>query len=711
MNDLKEYIGIFNNLEEAFIIFNEDLEVISINKPSRDIFNITPKEKIKNLKEIFDHSILNKIKKSSSLFTNKEKNNYNIKTTRYNINFKSLNIKIDNNLYDLSIIKDNHSIESDNKLNNCIYKISEASHYVEDLDELYSIIHKILSEVIYTDNFYIAIADWKNNIIHFPYFVDQLDAKPASKEIENGLTEYVCKTGESILVNPEQNDSFIKNKKMNISGSKSIDWLGVPLKTNLNKTFGALVIQSYTDKIRFTEKEEKILIFVSDQIAMAIKRKIDSTEIEKKVYYDQTTGLTNKLLFNDRLQQSMHDAKRNKTQIAILFIDLDNFKYVNDSMGHSAGDKLLKLVSVRLKKALRKTDTISRWGGDEFTIILPKIKDFNDIRILCKRILNKDLNNIVVDNQELRITASIGIAIYPQDGEDVETLVKNADAAMYRAKDKGKNRYSFFKPEMNKEITERISNENNLFKAIQKEEFLLLFQPQIDLKTNKIIGFESLIRWNSPDKGVLSPYKFIPIAEETDLIIPLGEWVIRETCKQNKKWHNMGVTLTCAVNISAKQFLRSNLVNLIKDILNETQLDPKYLELELTETILMEDIEKTVNILNRLKKMGVKISIDDFGTGYSSLSYLKQFPIDTLKIDQSFISPINADFIDKNFTIANIVIDLGHKLGMKVIAEGVETEGQIKFLKKYACDKIQGYIISEPVNEIEFNLLLKKDIK
>jgi len=321
------------------------------------------------------------------------------------------------------------------------------------------------------------------------------------------------------------------------------------------------------------------------------------------------------------------------------------------------------------------------------------------------------LNNIIVDNQELRVTASIGIAICPQDGEDVETLVKNADAAMYRAKDKGKNRYSFFKPEMNKEITERISNENNLFKAIEKEEFLLLFQPQIDLKTNKIIGFEALIRWNSPDKGVLAPYKFIPIAEETNLIIPLGEWVIRETCKQNKKWHNMGVTLTCAVNISAKQFLRSNLVNLIKDILNETQLDPKYLELELTETILMEDIEKTVNILNRLKKMGVKISIDDFGTGYSSLSYLKQFPIDTLKIDQSFISPINADSVDKNFTIANIVIDLGHKLGMKVIAEGVETEGQIKFLKKYACDKIQGYIISEPVNEIEFNLLLKKDIK
>jgi len=379
-------------------------------------------------------------------------------------------------------------------------------------------------------------------------------------------------------------------------------------------------------------------------------------------------------------------------------------------MGHSAGDTLLKIVSKRLKKSLRKTDTISRWGGDEFTIILPKIRDFNDIRTLCKRILNKDLNNIIVDNQELRITASIGIAIYPQDGEDVETLVKNADAAMYRAKDRGKNQYRFFKPEMNKEVTERVSNENNLFKAIEKEEFLLLFQPQINLKTNKIIGFESLIRWNTPDKGVLAPYKFIPIAEETNLIIPLGEWIIRETCKQNKKWHDMGFALTSAVNISAKQFLRSNLVDLIKNILDETKLDPKYLELELTETILMEDIEKTIRILNRLKNMGIKISIDDFGTGYSSLSYLKQFPIDTLKIDQSFISSINTTLADETLTIANIVIDLGHKLGMKVIAEGVETEEQIDFLKKYTCDRIQGYIISEPVNEIEFNLLLKKDI-
>ena len=708
MNELNEYIKIFKNLDEAFIIFDKKLNIVSINNLTKSILRINSKNKIDNLNQIFNKEGIDIIKNESSIFSNKEKTKFNLETNKFSLSCKSTLITKEKKSYNLILIKDNNSIESNNQLTNCIFKISEASHYVDNLDELYAIIHKILSRIVYTENFYIAIADWKNHIIHFPYFIDQFDSKPPSKEMSNGLTEYVCKTGESILVNPEQNDSFIKNKKMNISGSKSVDWLGIPLKNNLNETFGALVIQSYDRNIRFTENDENILEFVSHQISMAIKRKMDRQEIEKKAYYDQTTGLTNKILFNDRLEQSIYDAKRNSTQIAILFLDLDNFKYVNDTMGHSAGDALLKIVSRRLQKSLRKTDTVSRWGGDEFTIILPKIKDNEDIRTLCKRILNEDLSNVVIDNQELRITASIGIALYPNDGDDIETLIKNADTAMYKAKDSGKNQYKFFKTQMNKDITERFSNESNLFKAIKKQEFLLLFQPQIDLKSNEITGFESLVRWNSPDKGVLSPYKFIPIAEETNLIIPLGEWIIRETCKQNKKWHNLGFKLVSAVNISAKQFLRFDLAKAVKDILEETQLDPKYLELELTETILMEDLEKTVKTLNKLKKMGIKISIDDFGTGYSSLSYLKQFPIDTLKIDQSFISSINSNLVDDNFTIANIVIDLGHKLGMKVIAEGVETEHQIRFLKKYACDKIQGYIISEPVNEIEFNLLLKK---
>ena len=708
MTNFDQYKKLFKSIKDSVVLFDNKLNILYYNDIFKKLFNID-KAKPDKLKDIFDKKLLNKIKKNSCLFNNTS-NIYEINFDDKHFSFRSTLFEISkNNSFDFTLIENITELRTNQLLNDCVYKISEASHYVDELNDLYPIIHKILSEVVYTKNFYIAVADWDHNIIHFPYFVDHFDKKPESQEIGNGLTEYVLKNGQSILVNPEQFTSLNKNKKINVQGTTCIDWLGVPLRTNMNITIGALVIQSYSKNHRFSEKDEKILTFVSDQIAMAIQRKKDSVEIKKKAYYDQLTGLTNKVLFNDRLDQSIHYAKRHNSIVGVLFLDLDNFKYVNDSMGHTCGDSLLKIVSKRIKDCLRKTDTVSRWGGDEFTIILHKIKDIKDISTLASRILNNELKNIIINKQELRITASIGIALYPQDGKDIETLIKNADAAMYKAKDKGKNQFQFFKPKMNEEILERVSNENNLYKAIEKEEFLLLFQPQIDLQTNKIIGFESLIRWDTPDKGVLAPYKFIPIAEETNLIVPLGEWIIQETCKQNKKWHDTGHKLISAVNISAKQFVRSDLTSIIKNILAKTKLDPQYLELELTETILMEDIDKTVEILKELKSMGVKVSIDDFGTGYSSLSYLKLFPIDTLKIDQSFISTIKNDKDNtQNATIANIVIDLGHKLGMKVIAEGVETEDQIKFLKKYACDKIQGYVISEPVNEIEFNLLLAK---
>ena len=696
----------FNHINFPILICDKDLNIIYSNNKLNSILNINNSD---NLTKLFNKKELEIIKSNSSLLNKKKSTKYKIRINNTSFLFNSKTININNKSYDFITIENVTSIDKNIEIKECIYKISEASHFVDDLNQLYPIIHKTLSRILYTKNFYIALADWKNNIIHFPYFVDDFDRKPQSKEIENGLTEYVCKSGESILVNPDQYDKLIKSKKVDLRGKKSVDWLGVPLKGSQNETIGAVVIQSYDEKIRFYEEDQKILTFVSDQIAMAIKRKMDNLEIQKKAYFDPVTGLTNKILFNDRLNQNIHHADRNKENIGVLFIDLDNFKYVNDSMGHTAGDRLLKIVAERLNNCLRKTDTVARWGGDEFSIILPKIKNVKDISLLCHRILQNELTNIILDNQELRITASIGIALFPQDGDSVEALIQNADTAMYKAKEKGKNQFRFFKPKMNIDIKERVSNESNLYKAIKNEEFILLFQPQINLKDNKLIGFEALIRWNSPDKGVLAPYKFIPIAEETNLIIPLGQWIIEETCKQNKKWHDMGYKLTCAVNISAKQFVKSNLVNIIKTVLKKTNLKPEYLELELTETILMENIDKTLTILNELKKMGVKVSIDDFGTGYSSLSYLKKFPIDTLKIDQSFISTIRESKDDQSATIANIVIDLGHKLGMNVIAEGVETKEQVDFLKKYACDKIQGYIISEPVNEIEFNLLLNKE--
>jgi len=701
--------GVLDAINDAVIVFNDKLEIRYINEYGKLLFSIG--NDVKNLK-FLDKDVLKLIKSKSSIFTSDIKNSvyefeYKKDTKKY-ILAESNKYIFEDTVLDVTVFKDYTKLHRDNQLKSCIYKISEATHFSSELDELYEKIHNSLTDLIETKNFYIALADWEHNIIHFPYFVDQYDDKPESKLIENGLTEYVLKEGESILVNPEQYDSICTTNNIEIKGRSCIDWLGVPLKTDAGITIGVLVVQSYDKNIRFTEEDKKVLQFISDQIAMAIKRKKNEIEIKQQAYYDTLTGLTNRSLFNDRLNQAIYNSQRNNDLLAVLFIDLDNFKYVNDSMGHNAGDVLIKIVSRRITRALRKTDTVARWGGDEFTVLLPKIKSLSDIFVLCKRILTEELDNIVIENQELRITASIGISVFPDDGDDAEELIKNADTAMYRAKDKGKNCYQLYKPKMNDQVLERIANESKLFHAIDKEEFLLVYQPQIDLSTNKITGFESLIRWNNPDKGVLAPYKFIPLAEETNLIIPLGQWIIENACMQNQKWHDKGYKTTCAVNISGKQFMDNSIIQIIKRALKKSGLNPKYLELELTETILMDNVEHTVNILNELKAMGIQLSIDDFGTGYSSLSYLKKFPIDTLKIDQSFIS----DLTDKslsNTTIANIVIDLGHKLGMKVIAEGVETEEQIEFLRRNTCDKIQGYVISEPVNEVEFSLLLKNN--
>jgi len=440
---------------------------------------------------------------------------------------------------------------------------------------------------------------------------------------------------------------------------------------------------------------------------MAIKRKVDDIKIHKQAHYDDLTGLTNKALFYDRLEHAIHSANRKDELIAVLFIDLDNFKYVNDSMGHDVGDKLLKIVANKLSESVRKGDTVSRWGGDEFTILTPNVKRISGIFKLCERILNENFKNIVIEGQELHITGSIGISLYPQDGETADILIKNADAAMYKSKELGKNQFHLYKPKLNSDIMERLDIESGLFKAIENEEFSLVYQPQLSLSKNSIIGFEALVRWNKPDKGVLAPYKFIPLAEETNLIIPLGEWIIRQVCIQAKKWHDMGYELTSGINISGKQFNQPGIVDVIKNCIKETGVNPKFIELELTESVIMKDVDRTIDIFNQFKKMGISISIDDFGTGYSSLTYLKEFPIDKLKIDQSFISNIT-DPESNEGDIANLVIDLGHKLGLEVIAEGVETEDQIEYLKKYACDQIQGFILSKPVKVDKFEELLKK---
>lgn len=433
-------------------------------------------------------------------------------------------------------------------------------------------------------------------------------------------------------------------------------------------------------------------------------RKRYESQIERQANYDELTGLANRNLFQDRLNQALAYSRRHESGLAVLFIDLDNFKHINDSLGHDAGDLLLTRVATRLSGSVREGDTVTRQGGDEFVLIL---SEESDVQVVTKRILKAMSEPFDINGRELRITCSIGIACYPKDGEDQQTLLKNADAAMYQAKELGRNNAQYYESGMNTKAMERLELENGLYQALARNEFLLHYQPQVDLQTGEIVGMEALVRWLHPVRGLVSPAVFIPVAEASGLIVSLGEWVLRTACAQNKAWQLAGLKpIGVAVNLSARQFRQPDLVERVVDILRETELDSTYLELELTESLVMQDVEKTIGTLGRLKAMGIKLSIDDFGTGYSSLSYLKRFPIDTLKIDQSFVRDITTDPDDA--AIAKSIISMAHDMQLSVIAEGVETEAQKSFLSLCRCDEMQGYFFSRPVPAVEFEKLLKE---
>jgi len=437
------------------------------------------------------------------------------------------------------------------------------------------------------------------------------------------------------------------------------------------------------------------------------ERKHYESQLERQANYDALTGLANRNLFQDRLSQALISARRNDRGLAVLFIDLDNFKHINDSLGHDAGDLLLTQVAARLVGNVREGDTVARQGGDEFVLILSEIREEDDVQVVAQKILKAMSAPFDIKGRELHITCSIGIASYPKDGEDSQTLLKNANAAMYRAKEMGRNNAQYYAAEMNVRAMERLVLENGLHHALERDEFLLHYQPQVDLQTGEITGMEALVRWQHPELGLVSPAMFIPVAEDSGLIVALGEWVLRTACAQNKAWQLAGLKpISIAVNLSARQFRQPDLVEMVAAILRETGLDPVCLELELTESLVMQDVEATIATLSRLKAMGLKLSVDDFGTGYSSLSYLKRFPIDTLKIDQSFVRDITTDPDDA--AIAKAIISMAHDMQLRVIAEGVETEAQKSFLRLRRCDEMQGYFFSRPVPAVEFENLLRE---
>ncbi|MGD1016574.1 MAG: EAL domain-containing protein [Roseiarcus sp.] len=478
-----------------------------------------------------------------------------------------------------------------------------------------------------------------------------------------------------------------------------------PILSNRGEALG--VFAMYSMSVREPSPVEMRLVDITTHMAgIAIERKRAEDRIQFMANHDALTGLPNRTLLNDRLSQALFYAQRYQRWVTVAFVDLDNFKNINDSLGHNAGDELLKAVAKRMVACLRATDTVVRIGGDEFVILLfDQPKSAQLVSATLQKIQAAISEPVVIEGHTLRVTSSFGVANYPDDGTDADTLLANADAAMYRAKEMGRDNFRFYTPELNARVHERFLLQEELRNAVARGEFVLHYQPQVDLRTGRVFAVEALIRWNRPSVGMLSPIDFIPLAEVTGLIVPIGDWVLHEACRQNKAWQDAGLPpMTVCVNVSARQFWDKSLVARVVSALRKSGLDARYLELEITESLIMLDVDQAVDTMAALQRLGVHLSIDDFGTGYSSLSALKNFPVSRLKIDKTFIHDLASNDNDK--AVASAVISLGKKLNLRVIAEGVETDEQLAFLRENNCDEMQGYHFSKPVAAKELETFL-----
>ncbi|WP_439341435.1 bifunctional diguanylate cyclase/phosphodiesterase [Vacuolonema iberomarrocanum] len=450
-------------------------------------------------------------------------------------------------------------------------------------------------------------------------------------------------------------------------------------------------------------------LWLAQSIGMHVYMALMQRRVESMMRYqashDPLTALPNRVLFAEQVALALADAYYCDEMVGVAFLDLDRFKTINDTLGHTIGDELLRQVAVRLHKCLREGDSLARWGGDEFTLLLPHLKSAEDIGPIAKQLLAALSEPFFLDAQEFYITASLGLALSPYDGEDVGTLLKHADAAMHQAKRQGKNTFQLYFEEINSRALEYLALERDLHRALERQEFVLHYQPQVNLRTYEVVGVEALLRWNHPQLGQIAPGQFIPLAEETELICPIGEWVLREACYQQRRWQRLGLPpIHIAVNLSANQFKQPDLVHQILLILEETGIDPNYLEIEITESAAMQNVESTIMTLNQLRDVGIQIAMDDFGTGYSSLNAIKHFPLNTLKIDQSFVREVCQDPNDA--AIARTVIALGQGLGLQTLAEGVECKDQLRFLRMLGCDRAQGHLFSKSMSPSEFATLM-----
>jgi diguanylate cyclase (GGDEF)-like protein len=531
----------------------------------------------------------------------------------------------------------------------------------------------------------------------------------ADAEFGRGPTGTAIRTGQ-----PHINQDYLSNPSTApwreaalASGFRSS--IALPL-TSKHRVIGSLTIYSSYPEA-FVQEEVALLEELANDLAYGIetlRARVEHEAAEKQLaffaHHDVLTGLPNRLLLRDRFDQATAQMDSEQSGVAVLFLDLDNFKQVNDTLGHNYGDKLLVRVVERLRGCLRPGDTLSRQGGDEFIVLLPHAHDLDVIGGIAQSIIETFAEPFDIETYTINTTFSIGISLYPDDARELDTLLKNADTALYQAKDSGRDTYRFFSEKMNLDAQQQLHLQGQLHNAVKNREFVLHYQPQIDIDSGRIFGAEALVRWQHPELGLLPPGRFITLAERSGLIIPMGEWVLNQACRQAQIWRENGTPLVMAVNLSALQFKRGNLPQTVANALKQSGLPADQLELELTESILLQDIDVALKTLHSLKEMGVKLSIDDFGTGYSSLSYLKRLDVDKLKIDQSFVR----DLIEEadSAAIVRAIIQLGHALQLAVIAEGVESAAQLTFLRANGCDQAQGYFFSRPVTAGEFVKLL-----
>ena len=665
-----------------------------------ELIHLAPEEDRAVLRDLMEAVALGKRPKTSEIRLRQN-------TGHVAVEVRAAAIDIDGRKGALVIARDLSQRHKAEELQSALYRIAQASTRVIGIEALFSEIHDIVGRLMYAKNFFIGLLDEKGTHLSFPYFKDEYDdAPPDPLALESSLSGYVIRSGQPPLADQRIIEDLEGITGVTTYGRMATSWIGVPLIRG-TATFGILVVQSYDPDFRHAAADRDLLTFVSGHIAESIERKRKDDQIQSLAYIDSLTGLPNRFLFEDRLDTALALADRHRSPLAVLFVDLDRFKLVNDTLGHSVGDGVLRLVSARLAGCLRESDTLARRGGDEFIAILPDT-DQNGATRVAQKLVDSLRAPLDAAGSEVLVTASVGVAMFPDNGTDRDTLLKAADLAMYGAKEMGRDTHQFFSAALREDVERRVSMERGLRTAIARSQLVVFFQPIMDTRRQRPVAIEALVRW--PDEGrgtIMMPSEFVPLAEHTGLIVPLGELVLRESIRAIKTLPKVGgVPLNLAVNVSVRQLSVSSFVDDVLAALAAESFEAARLHFEITETAALSEGQLIGEQLRRLKKAGASIAIDDFGVGYSSLSRLRQMPVDMLKIDASFIRDMIEDPDDS--AIANAVVSLGRALNMRVVAEGVERLDQQRALESWGCDLMQGYLYSRPIPIHELTTWLRQ---